>query len=367
MLAPLRDHLYPKDLMTSSLLRTVKERYFSRISAYINPNDSGFVETQWIRSEDVNVEHLLDVFTTIDASSTVVWEACENFIRHLYWHRVRLTILGPRIEGLPDDHSSKRQCLFQLARLFDVVGNRAECKRLLTGTLKLCRERGSDVMVAQVLRYFSDVNRRMGLCKEGIDQVKEALAIYEKRGDTEFQAECLNKFAFLLDKDEQLDAAEEAASRAINLIGEKGNQSRLYESHHALGGIHQSKGETEKAISHYKMALEIAIPFGWHDALFWTHYSLGLLFRNDRRFEDAQAHIERAKPFTANEPYFLARAMHLQASIWYRQHRLEDAKSEALRAADAFEKLGAAANVEKCGKLLRAIQEELDVGLGFSG
>ena len=360
MLAPLRDYLHPKDPTTSSLLRSVKEHYFTRMSVYFNPSDPGFVKTQWITSEDINVEHLLDVFTMVNPSSSVVWEACGKFMEHLYWHKVRLTVLGPRIEGLLDDHSSKLQCLFQLARLCDKVGNRVECKRLLAGTLRLCRECGSD-MIAQVLRYLSDVNRRMGLCKEGIEQVEEALTIYEKRGDIIFRAECLNKLAFLFQADGQLDAAEEAASGAINLIGDKGNQLLLCGSHRVLGEIYNSKGEREKAISHFERALEIATPFGWHDQLFWTHYSLGLLFYDDGRFEDAQAHAERAKLFTANNPYVLARAMYMQARIWYRQHRLEEAKSEALRAADAFKKLGAAGDVESCSKLLRAIQKELDV------
>jgi hypothetical protein len=71
MLAPLRDYLSPKDPMSSSLLRAVKERYFSRMSVYLDPNDPGFAKTQWITSEDINVEHLLDVFTTIDAGSTM--------------------------------------------------------------------------------------------------------------------------------------------------------------------------------------------------------------------------------------------------------------------------------------------------------
>jgi hypothetical protein len=131
MLAPLRDYLSPKDPKSSSLLCTTKERYFTRMSVKIDPDKPNFEESQWITSEDVNVEHLLDIFTTIDPNSDSVWDACANFMQHLYWHKKRLTILQPKIEGLPDDHNSKPECLFELSRLFYSVGNRVESKRLL--------------------------------------------------------------------------------------------------------------------------------------------------------------------------------------------------------------------------------------------
>ena len=69
MFAPLRDYLSPKDPKSSSLLCTTKERYFIRMSVNINPDGANFGETRWIVSEDVNAEHLLNVFTTIDATS----------------------------------------------------------------------------------------------------------------------------------------------------------------------------------------------------------------------------------------------------------------------------------------------------------
>ena len=59
MLAPLRDYLRPKDPKSSSLLRAVKERYFSRMSVNLDPDGPGFAKGQWIVSEDINVEHLL--------------------------------------------------------------------------------------------------------------------------------------------------------------------------------------------------------------------------------------------------------------------------------------------------------------------
>jgi hypothetical protein len=40
--------------------------------------------------------------------------------------------------------------------------------------------------------------------------------------------------------------------------------------------------------------------------------------------------------------YYLGRTVELQAGVWYKQHRLEEARTEALRAADVYDKLGAA-------------------------
>jgi len=144
MVAPIRGYLSPEDSRSAPFLCSTKEYYFDRLSVDVAPGRPGFEEARWITSEDVNVEHLLDVFTTIDVTSGGVWGACINFMEHLSWHKPRFVILGRKIEALPDDHSSKLECLLQLSHLFQAVGNHAERKRLLTRALGLSRKRGDN-------------------------------------------------------------------------------------------------------------------------------------------------------------------------------------------------------------------------------
>ena len=87
VLAPLRGYLFPKDPMSSSLPCTTREHYFTRMSVVIDPNEPSFEESRWIRSGDVNVEHLFDTFMTIDPNSDSFWDACTTFIRYLAWHK----------------------------------------------------------------------------------------------------------------------------------------------------------------------------------------------------------------------------------------------------------------------------------------
>ena len=359
MLAPLRDYLCPKDPVSSSLLCTTKECYFDRMSVSLNPNEPDFIKSQWITSEDANVEHLLNVFTTVDTNSDSVWYACARFMRHLYLHKNRLVILRSKIEGLPDDHVSKPECLFELSRLLSSVGNEVGRKRLLICALKLERERGSDHQVARILRHLADTNGAMGHFKEGIQLAEEALEIGERLGDKMVQAQCLVEVAWLC-RDNQLDVAEEAAFRAIDLFPEKGEEYRVCQSHRILGEIYQFKDETEKAIHHFEIALGIAFPFDWNVEPFRVHCDLAVLFYYEGRIDDAHTHIRRAKSYTVNSALNLAYAMKLHALVWYKQNKLEEARSEALRAADVFEKFGAANDVEDCRRLLRDIQKELD-------
>jgi len=337
-----------------------KESYFTRMSVLLDPGKPGFGEARWIMSEDVNVEHLLNIFTSIDANSDGAWDACANFVKHLAWHKPRLTVLGSKIEGLADGHFYKPQCLFRLSQLFEVVGNQVERKRLLTHTLKLERERGDDYWVARALRNLSDANRLMGLQKEGIQLVEEALEIFQRLGETAEQAKCLIRLAFQFYEDEQLDAAEEAASRAINLLSGKGEQYTVCESHRVLGNIYRSKGKREKAIYHFEAALGIASSFNWHESLFWVHHDLAQVFSDEDGFDDAHAHIEQAESHAVDNAYKLGRAMELQANFWYKQRQFEEAKSEVLRAVNAYEKVGATRDVEYCRVLLQKIQQELN-------
>jgi tetratricopeptide (TPR) repeat protein len=355
MLAPLRDHLYPKDPRSTPLLCTIKEHYFSRLSIEIYPGKPGYDEAQWIISEDANVEHLLDTFTSTNGNSDEAWGACYHFIEHLVWYKPRLVALGPKIKALPDDHPSKPKCLSQLASLFHGVGNFVEPRQLLTLTLKIWREQGNEFWVAETLRRISRSNQMLDLNKEATQQLKEALGIYEQLDDISGQARTLRQLAYLLIADGQLGAAEGAALQVIDHF--PGEQFSVCQCYCALGEIYHSKGEVEKAIAHLNMALGVASSFNWDNQLFWIHYRLAEVFFTKGRLDDAHTHIECAKSNAVNNTYRLNRAVGQQAWIWYRQQRFEEARSAASHAADVFERLGATKDTERYRALLRDIEQ----------
>ena len=355
MLAPIRDYLCPQDPRSSPLLRATRDCYFSRLSVDFSPDKPGFEEARWIVLEDVNVEHLLDVFTSIDPDSEVIWDACRHFIDHLCWLKQRQTILRSKIEFLPDDHQLKPQCLCNLSELFGRIGNFMEQRRLLTHALKLYRQQRDDLRVAHTLQRLSDVNRLLGHQEEGIQLAKEALEIYKSKGDTTGEAQCLNQLARVFLEGRQLDTAEDAAYRAIDLIGND-REFDLCQLHRLLGDIHESKGEKKKAIHHLETALGIASPHNWHHELFWIHHMMAKVFSLAGDFGDANTNIERAKSYAINSPYSLGRAMDIQALVWYEQGRLEDSKSEVLRALQIYEELGSERDAERCRGILQTVE-----------
>ncbi|KAF9785155.1 hypothetical protein BJ322DRAFT_1108619 [Thelephora terrestris] len=360
MLAPIRDYLCPQDPKSSPLLCEAKDCYFAWLSIDLYPGQPGFGEAEWIRSEDGNVEHLLDVFVSINTNTFDAWDPCMKFMDHLYWHKPRQTLLSLKIEGLPDDHPSKPGCLFGLSQLSGSVGNYAEQKGLLTHALTLEREGGSDSRVAQVLRALSGVNLMLGLHEEGIEHAEEGLEIFERLGDTVGRARCLHNLAFLFFYDGQPEAAENIALQPIDFLPEQGQDHLLCRSHRVLGVIYDSKGQDQEAIDHLQTALRIATPFSWRGELFSIHYALAQLFRTRHNFSSANTHIEQAKLHTVNDRYNLGRAMEMQARIWYREYMLEEARAEALSGVEIYEKLGAMGDARDCRKLLQKIEQAME-------
>ena len=118
--------------------------------------------------------------------------------------------------------------------MFGLVGNFTEQKRLLTHSLKLWRERGGDFEAAHILKPLSDTNMQMGLYTEGIQAAKEASEIFERFGDTANQAASLIYLSSSLLIDGQPDAAEEAATHAIELLPEKGQEFDICHGHRSL-------------------------------------------------------------------------------------------------------------------------------------
>jgi hypothetical protein len=104
------------------------------------------------------------------------------------------------------------------------------------------------------------------------------------------------------------------------------------------------------------MALRIASPFDWHAIICWTYLSLAALFNDEGESDDANANIERSKLHAANNPLQLGDAMVLQAYVWSRQLRLEDAKSEVSDVLEIFEKLRAVEDMRRCQCFLQKVE-----------
>ena len=359
MLAPLRDYLRPNDPTASPLLLAAKVHYFRRLSpeAHIK---LGFDESRWFKSEDVNIEYLLDVFTSIDADSDDVWRVCADFMDHLHWHNPRLVVLGSKFEALPDNYPSKPRCLFLLSRLFNRVGNRRQRKEMLIQSLGLWKERGDGHWVADTLIDLADVNRQMGLGEEGINQAREASEIFGWLGETGKQARCLLVLAVLLRKDKQLDAAEEAATRAMDL-SENRDHHRFSQSHSVLGEIHHSRGNRKEAIHHFEESLRVASILNWRDERSESHLALAILYLEEVKLNDAHTHIEHAKSHAGDNMLNLGYAFYRGAHVLFKRKRFEEAKLEALRALAIFEEIGANDPAKDTRRYVRRVERVINL------
>ena len=290
-------------------------------------------------SEDVNIEHLLNISTSTDANSDGTWDACAGFIVRLSQHKPRLVTLGSNIEGLPDYHPSKPQCMLRLSQLLQEVGSYEESKRLLAHLLKLWRDRGNLRQVALTLMCLANVGRVVGPLAETMQLTKEALEMTEQLKDTDGQATCLSLLALLFLRDNQFNKAEETAFRSITLLRESSNKlsSRPY---WVLGEIYRIKGNREKAVGYFQTALGLAYFHNQHCQSFWIHHSLVTMFA------DACDHLEQSKLYAVNNASNLAHVMTLQTHIFYLQGRSEEARSQGLCAIEAFESVGATTTAE---------------------
>lgn len=79
-----------------------------------------------------------------------------------------------------------------------------------------------------------------------------------------------------------------------------------------------------------------------------------------KKYDDAHLHLKRATTQAIGDPHRLGRATELDARFWYSQHEFEKAKSEALRAANLYENIGATKDVEDCRAILSKIEAAID-------
>ena len=78
----------------------------------------------------------------------------------------------------------------------------------------------------------------------------------------------------------------------------------------------------------------------------------------EERFDNVHAHIEQAQTHAVNA-YYLGNEALVAAATHHKQHRLEDAMSEALHALGIFEELGNQWDIRRCKRLLQDIKRAM--------
>ena len=357
MLAPLRDHLCPKDPL-ASLLCSVKEHYFSRLSFFMGTPASDNDGATWIASDDVNIEHLLDIFTSIDVNSESVWDACGHFMRHLLLHKPRLPVFGPKIVALPGDYPSKPGCLSELSVLYASIGNYAEARRLLCHALELYRGRGNDYRIASTLWVLARSNFPRDHCEEGIRQAEEAMTIFQRIGNTEWVVHCHSLLSTLFRRVNRLDDAEKCANQAIALADgliSTTDYVSLENLRVSLFTMYSHRGDTEKAIFHAEASIGETSS---RSSRFLSHLNLAMIHITERRLGDAETHLEHAGSLAVNGSSEPSTVALLRARLLVVQGKLGEARSEALRGPDLLEFRGGG-NVKAWNDLLRLVDKEM--------
>jgi len=234
-----------------------------------------------------------------------------------------------------------------------------ESRRLLAHALKLWRAQGNDLQIARTLKSLAYANLTSRLNAEGIPLAREASEVYERLNHKGGCASSLRCLAWLLAEDGQVDAAEEAITRANDFCSDEPTQPEHY---HVLGHISLARGKTGEAISHHETALGIATSLNSsRQTQSQIIRCLVHLLLKEGRFDDAQAHLEFLKSDAANDIVSLGLAAAIQACVWRRQGRAEEAEAEIARVVVIYQKMGVPADfLERGNAFLRQVNEKMN-------
>ena len=127
MLAPLRDPFLSKDPLSAPLLLTTKSQYFARLvlitTTYMD-GDLEFPDSQFVLSEDTNIERLLDVFMSSEEVLRLASRPILQFISlgHSF------TTLRVRVGAFQDSHPWKAFCESSLRQLLREMEDEFACQ-----------------------------------------------------------------------------------------------------------------------------------------------------------------------------------------------------------------------------------------------
>ena len=188
--------------------------------------------------------------------------------------------------------SLTRKLILRLAPKMEQVGYREEWMSYLRRGIDQSKRQKDEAAEAELRLQLGEIYRMMALFPEARTEIEQSLRLFVKIEHTRGRIRALNRLAFLLRQQEELEEARRLAQEALSLVSE-GDVEQGYACF-VLGNVEMSQRNWKSAAEYYRQALDIWRKTSNPRYLGWAHNNLGNALRELGDYQAAQAHIVQA-------------------------------------------------------------------------
>jgi tetratricopeptide (TPR) repeat protein len=242
------------------------------------------------------------------------------------------------------------------------LGELAEAESAFARALELARYDGDDLLVARATNNLAIIANVQGARDEALTLYQLAVAAYQRIGDSRGLASTFHNMAITFRDLGRLDTADEYERRAIEFAREGGDDRLVAMARTGRAELSLRQGDPALAAAGARRAAhDFAVlpePVGEANAL----RLLGAAGLELGQLDDAGAALDRALDLAVEHGSAVveAEARASRAELAIAVGRAEEARPEALRAIEIFDRLGAAAERDALRRWLAGLDDASD-------
>jgi diguanylate cyclase (GGDEF)-like protein len=250
-------------------------------------------------------------------------------------------VRGAQLARERDDKAAL--CEFIAAQAgFERLQNRyKQSLTLFDEAIAVAERNGLEMSLGRIYVDKSNLYDRLGRSSDALALLVKAYAIFEARNDRFWMANALNGIAGV-SNEEKASAEDRAKSieyykRALALLDPKVYRSSLSDLYHNLGLAYYNLKDYAQARYYFEKGQAIAVDLDDRNGVAFFGYRLGVLAKEERRYEEALASIDTTIPvfLEGDNISMLFQARLAKADILSRQNRRKESL-DALASARAL-------------------------------
>lgn len=155
---------------------------------------------------------------------------------------------------------------------------------------------GNHSQKAEAYYALSEFFMNKNLYSDAMDNVLEALRIYEKINDLAGMSACYKNIGIIYSYENNIDKALSNFKMALELAIKSKNNPLISNGYNNLGVLYCQQGNLEEGLKNHKLALEFAILGGDSTGMAKSYLNIGVVYRNQKKTSLSIEFLKKAIP-----------------------------------------------------------------------